>query len=630
MRRCRTFILALTLALAGCAGDSDERILDFHADIEVQTDGSVLVTERIRVHATGQEIRRGIVRVFPTLYRGRFMERIPTEFELLEVQRDGRRESHRLERDFHGVEIYIGSASVFLPTGEYEYLIRYRSTRQVLHFDEHDELYWNVTGNDWAFPIERASAEVRLPAALAPLETAAFTGPRGWRGSHAQISTPEPGIVRFHTTQALARGGGLTIVVTMPKGQVSEPTPQQACAFLWQHNGALIVGFGGFALIALYYLLAWLLVGRDPPKGVIVPQYDPPPGESPWAARYLAGMSYDDPCMVADLVAAGVQGRLVLVEGDSGFSIESRDPEVALPLWQKAMVDALLPSRGDRLHFGPSARERVDKARDAHEAALRQRFQPDYFVVNRRWLGVGVVMSLLVLVGTLLVPPNFDPFSLVIGSLWAILWGVFGLGLLSAGMYMMFQGHPLLGPVVALSAALPGAAAWFGTAEFLSPQVGIEGLVLVTLLLVASTLFGLLLKRPTRQGRALMDRLEGLKLYLGMAEKADIQRLSGPEPDAERYQQMLPWAMALGVEEAWTQRFSRAVGETRALQARNEMGWIRSSTAASVGGAALGSSIGRSLGSAIASSRPSSSSGSSSGGGGSSGGGRGGGGGRGW
>lgn len=621
-------LLLLLLGLGGCAADGDERILDFHADIEVQADGSVLVTERIRVKVTGQDIKRGIVRVFPTLYRGRFMQRVPTEFEVLEVERDGRREPHRVQRDFHGIEVYIGSPSVFLQARDYQYLIRYRSTRQVLHFDGHDELYWNVTGNDWTFPIDRASADVRLPQPVAPLDVSVYTGARGWTGSDAEVEQPRQGLVRFATTRALGRGGGMTVVVAMPKGLVAEPSAAEARAFLWAHNGSLIVGLIGLILVGLYYLLTWLLVGRDPPGGVVMPQYEPLAGQSPGAARYLANMAFDDQCMVADLVDAGVHGRLKLQEQGSRFSLECVDPDVALPAWQATLVDALVPRRGDRLSFGPSQRDRVQKAREAYEAALRAHFRPDYFVVNRRWLGAGIVLSLLVLLGTMLVPPHFDPFSLVIGSLWILVWGAFASGLLAAGAWMVLSGHPFIGLALLACSAGPGVALWLGGSEFMRPEVGLEGVLLVGLLASASIGFSFLLKRPTPRGRAEMDRVAGLKLYLGMAEKTGLAKLSGPEPDDERYQQLLPWAMALDVEAAWTRRFTLAVGETNATRAQGQMRWISGRSAAAAGGAALGASIGRSLGHAISSSRPSSSSGRS--GGGSSGGGRGGGGGRGW
>jgi hypothetical protein len=620
--------LLLLLLFGGCAADSDERILDFHADIEVQADGSLLVAERIRVKVTGQDIKRGIVRVFPTLYRGRFMERVPTGFEVLEVQRDGRREPNRIERGFYGVEMYIGSSSVFLDPGEYTYTIRYRSTHQVLHFDGHDELYWNVTGNDWAFPIDRASAEVRLPTPTAPLDVSVYTGARGWTGSAADVEQPQPGRVRFATTQPLGRGHGMTVVVAMPKGLVVAPSTAQARAFLWAHNGSLIVGLIGLVVVGLYYLLAWLLVGRDPPGGVVMPRYEPLAGQSPGAARYLANMAFDDSCVVADLVDAGVQGRLKLKEEGMGFSIESVDPAVALPSWQAALVDALIPNPGDRLSFGPAQRDRVQKAQEGYEAALKAHFRPDYFVVNRSWWGVGAVLSLLVLLACMVVPPYFDPFSLVIGSLWILVWGAFALGLFGAGAWMVLSGHPFIGLAMVAGSVMPGVALWLGTSEFMRPEVGLEGVLLVGLLGAAAVGFGFLLKRPTPHGRAEMDRIAGLKLYLGMAEKTGLAGLSGPEPDDERYQQLLPWAMALDVEAAWTRRFSLAVGEADASRAQGQMRWISSRGAAAAGGATLGAAIGRSLGNAISSSRPGSSSGRS--GGGRSGGGRGGGGGRGW
>ena len=80
------------------------------------------------------------------------------------------------------MRVRIGSADRLLSTGRHEYVIRYRTTRQIGFFADYDELYWNATGTGWTFPIDQAEARITLPEAVPFRQTAFYTGPQGARG----------------------------------------------------------------------------------------------------------------------------------------------------------------------------------------------------------------------------------------------------------------------------------------------------------------------------------------------------------------------------------------------------------------------------------------------------------------
>ena len=103
-------------------------------------------------------------------------------FQVQEVLRDGRPESFRTEPVGNGVKIYIGQQDVFLQPGIYTYTITYQTNRQLGFFQDFDELYWNVTGNGWTFPIEAAEAVIELPSGARILQHAGYTGFQGARG----------------------------------------------------------------------------------------------------------------------------------------------------------------------------------------------------------------------------------------------------------------------------------------------------------------------------------------------------------------------------------------------------------------------------------------------------------------
>ena len=159
-------VTLVLLALTATGAVADERILSFDSDIRIHGDGGMAVTETIRVNAENVEIRRGIFRDFPTDYRDPLGNHYRVLFEVTGVTRDGAPEPFFTESRSNGTRVYIGDRDRLLPPGEHVYVLSYATDRQIGFFADHDELYWNVTGNGWGFPIDRASAHVALPATL--------------------------------------------------------------------------------------------------------------------------------------------------------------------------------------------------------------------------------------------------------------------------------------------------------------------------------------------------------------------------------------------------------------------------------------------------------------------------------
>jgi hypothetical protein len=199
-----------------------ERILSYSSDIRIGSDAALDVIETIRINARGDEFRHGLYRDFPTRYR-RSGHTVEAGFEVVTVTRDGRPEPWQREPLDGGVRIRVGTADMLLRPGTHTYQIRYRTTRQLGFLADRDELYWNVTGNDWAYAIDRAEARVRLPARVRFGSRAVYTGVRGSTQANARVTAERPGDISIATTRGLAPGEGLTIAVSWRKGIVREP-----------------------------------------------------------------------------------------------------------------------------------------------------------------------------------------------------------------------------------------------------------------------------------------------------------------------------------------------------------------------------------------------------------------------
>ena len=301
----------LLIACLPFAAQADERILSFHSDIRVFDDGMLEVTETIEVRAEGQQIRRGIYRDFPVEYEDRFGNEYKITLEPLAVLRNDDREAFHTVRDGRHVRTYFGSRNRLLDHGVHTYTYRYRVNRMLGFFDEHDELYWNVTGNELAFPIDKATATVRLEFD-APRDALFVDGYTGRLGSKAQDYghyLDESGNLHFQANGPLPPAHGLTIVLGWPKGHVREPSATDHIGWVIEDNRNLLAALLGLALLLLYYIPVWSAHGRDPEEGVIVTRYEPPGGFSPASLRFIRQMYYDDKVMTAAVVNRAANRR---------------------------------------------------------------------------------------------------------------------------------------------------------------------------------------------------------------------------------------------------------------------------------------------------------------------------------
>src|SRR5262249_55082306 len=151
------------------------------------------VVETIRVQAEQNNIKHGILRDFPTTYTRPDGSRVVVGFTVDTVTLDGATVHWATEAMANGVRVRIGNADTMVPTGAHEFVIRYRTTRQIGFFADYDELYWNATGTGWTFPIDVAEARIALPDAVTFRQAAFYTGAQGASGKDATIVSQQPG-----------------------------------------------------------------------------------------------------------------------------------------------------------------------------------------------------------------------------------------------------------------------------------------------------------------------------------------------------------------------------------------------------------------------------------------------------
>lgn len=602
-----------------CAGAvfADERILSFESNITIHEDASLTVRETIEVQAEGREIRRGIYRDFPTRYTDRSGRRVTVGFEFEGARRDGAPETWRSEKRGNGVRVYLGRAEVFLPPGVYRYELRYRTTRQLGFFADHDELYWNVTGNGWTFPMEQVRAIVRLPGGVSAdrIRTDAYTGPAGATGKDFTSAVLSDGTARFDTTRRLAPAEGLTIAVGFPKGFVRAPTTGDRVTGFLHDNRGLVAGMLGVLLMLGYYLAVWFRIGRDPESGVVVPLFTPPEKLSAAALRFIERMGYDHTVLAAALLDLAARGAIEIRQYGKEYEITRRTGALKepAPADEQRLLDHLLQGN-DSFAFRQANHSTVSHAVEALKKSLKRQFQLRYFRTNGTYLIPGILIGALTLI-LAGVPQAEEPQAFL--TLLAFLAGWSFAVVLLIRRRHYFQ---------AVFFSLFEIAAFYTLALTTS-----WGLSAIALVMLAGTLaFRYLLRAPTVPGRRLMDAIEGFRLYLGVAEKERLNMLHPPELTPQLFEKYLPYALALGVEQEWSERFAEFLARQTQEPARPagnyRPSWYHGNDVSDFSTARFASG----LSGAIAASATAPGSSSGLGGGGSSGGGGGGGGGGGW
>jgi len=576
MFKVKAFLIAAFIALTAMAATAQERITDFTVNIDVQTNGDIVVTEGISVISEGRSIRRGIFRDLPRYLVDDKGRKIEQKYDVLRVTRGGTAETYRRSHDGNAMQIRIGSADRFLQNGAHDYVIQYRLPGAIRRFDSYDELYWNATGTYWKFPIERAAVNVRLPDGAIAKEVNGYTGRRGAQGKDYR-ATAKPGEVRFETRKPLGVREGLTVSVTLPKGVIAPLSAAQKRGQWWEQNGIFAMLGALLAAISGFYYRLWNKVGRDPVKPPVFARYNPPAGYSAAACRQIVKRSsHDHKGLIATLMGLAHKGYITLdaqkkittitpiaAAASDGRVLNTEEADLYKRLFGRYQNPVVLDGKTDTIFVS-----RISKFR----SAIVKRYGPTYFKGNAGTSSKGIFLS-------------------VIGGVLVMIFN-------SGGVTPAVIG--LLGVLVLINLVMP-----------------------------------FLIAAPTEKGQKLRAEIEGLKLYMETAEKGRINSARAPDDKtaereplmtAERYEELVPYAVALDVEKPWSQYFEKIMPVEAAqyrptgMTGRVTPGDLSRTTRDMVSAVSSG----------VSSAAPVSSSSSGSGGGGSSGGGGGGGGGGGW
>ena len=510
-------VVALLVLLAAVTANASLRVDLFDAEIRLDDDGLLHVTETLTV--TFFTPHHGIEREIPVSYRNDATGgnvTIDLRIETVTLN-DGpvpllsqRRGSDRYLR--------IGDPDRTL-TGTHIYEISYTVGRAILFHDDYLQLYWNVTGNDWRIPIERATATITLPGSVTPTDvsTVSYVGYRGTSGRGEPSTLGAAGEILFETGR-LHPGEGMTIDLAIPRAQLPIEPPSFLQRALWFLNANKYAGLPILVLIGMVIL--WYRSGREPRTGTIAPAFEPPSG----LGAGEVGVLIDDridlrdiSAMVLELAVLGHFRIEEIVEEANGLGAKVKG------IFKRSGPDDYRFVRTDRGGEGLSGvRETVFQAIfDAEHADERLLSSLD----NEFYKSLPSIKSGLYsgLIEAGYYPHNPERVRRSYAS-----FGAIGIG---AGLF-----------------------AWLSMGSlYLGIAIALCGLIVFA--------FSPIMPRKTRKGVRALEEILGLSEYIERAEVDRIEFHNAPEKSPEVFEKLLPYAVALNLSGVWTKQFEGLLSE---------------------------------------------------------------------
>lgn len=395
-------ILSLFMILAGGSFVKADTIQNFAVEATLQETGTLTVQEQIQYTFDGNTVHHGILRSLPVRYQ-RYGFPYDLHVQVLNVLADHQPVEWRADQLGNNLVIKIGSKDKTVE-GTHTYTIAYTTSRAVNHFSDHDELYWNVTGNGWDSPILNSTF---LFHGYPPEETACYTGLTGSRLAICTLTknATSTSVTSGKILRRLSPHEGWTAVLRFPPGTYPTESLLTRGASILKDSGWNLLPYG----LALLMLVIWFFFGRDPRgRGIVIPQYDTPDHASPGIMAALMDQSVYERTFAAMLIDLARRGFVRFqFEGEDPKSVkitirrETTTP-TGTPLTEieGRFLDALLKGK-ERVRLGTPATQnqagQFMKLKDDISADMITRgwYRHDPELVRYLWAGAGIALGFL-------------------------------------------------------------------------------------------------------------------------------------------------------------------------------------------------------------------------------------------
>lgn len=380
----------------------------------------------------------------------------------------------------------------------------------------------------------------------------------------------------------------------------------------------------------------WRTYGVDPPKPTIYPQFNVPDNLSPASLGYIKFENYKNEYLTASIVNLAIKGFLKILEQESDgflglrkrkyYRVEKlKNADNSLAKEEIGVLDNLFKNR-DAVDFKGSYDPKIESTVESFKASLS--YQHDKFLQegnNRNILWIpALLITCIYFVALLISSYKADEMSFMIPGVFVYV----ALLIIYFVVTSFYKKIKIKGCVAiflifwALGFTIPIVLAGVAIGVDKNIKYCFQFIILSFILILA---FQYYIKRPSEAKLKQQSLIDGFKMYMGAAENEQLKFHNSPKMNPEIFEKYLPYAMVLGVDKIWGEKFEIAL---LAMASGYTSSWyVGHFSGMGNFGSSINSSLTKSISSGSTAPSNSSSGGSGSGGGGFSGGGGGGGGG---
>ncbi len=476
----------------------DWYIKNFDAQITLDADSSLTITEKIVADCPGCYDKHGIFRVLPTQTKTITGKKITTPI-VLESITDFSGKKYPLEtitsKIDHTITWKIGDANKEAQ-GINNYLIKYQVKNAIRAQENFDELYWNILGNFWDIPIDNFSSDITFLRSITQQNSTIdyYTGLLGSKNTNlAKYSWQSDNVLHFQSTRSLLPGEGITASVSFPKNIVTPYIPS-----FWEQYGNYLFYLIPL-LIFLYGYKVWSKYGKDPKlRQAIVPEYEAPDDLTPMELSALLSSygSVNDKAISATIIKLATAGHITIKDARSkwskNFEITRINSEIKNPE-EKALLDAIMLGKDTTTTSELKKRTDLYTVVSEIKKAVKQRLSGrNYFEKTNKAYVLGLSEVIFI-----------------------------------ALMFISFS--------------------------YISNSAGIASFLSFVIILV----FLLLMPRRTEKGAQALWKIKGFKMYMETAEKYRQQFYE----KENIFEKLLPYAMVFGIATLWIKKMKDIYGD---------------------------------------------------------------------
>jgi len=498
-------------------------------------------------------------------------------FKIIKVSKNGRPIDYEVVdlNDGKRIEMYLKNKE----GSKLNFEVEYELNRTVYFNESREELMLPLYNNEFLYDFDSIECIVIPPNEKTNFYSADLYSKRIDENKYVLSAVDaligDKGIYFINLKDKLPVEERLFLFLTLPLGTfISSSAHENADSVGKENNLAIFAGLIGLIVLFVFYIWAWLKVGRDPKKGVEISIYDPPKGFSPAALRYIRKMGYDSGVFTAAIISMASKGYLKIEEKDDEFVLSKiSDSEESLSDEEAKLANEIFNhTKKIALVCNDSNYGRFNNCIDMLSESMDEKFGDKYFIKNSLWLLRGLIITALfalITIGiTLSSNSLLENFFLVFASIFLSFNAIFLLAVLLIllkgfdFLRLYFQSKKkiyLLGFILMLLFSIPFI---YISKDMLllifMPEYALLKILFV-FSIVINCVFYQLLKAPTIEGRLLLDEIEGYRQYLKVAEKDRINFFAPATASPEKIEKNLSYAVALDVGGEWAEQLTNAL-----------------------------------------------------------------------